>query len=153
MFRIRLGGEEEEAVAQPPPAVAQPPPAEVESAQRSSSCDVDRHIVMLSSSCWHTSFNPIRHTHPFLRLFGRAACTVFTSRAPFCPARTALTAMCAPVAATQFLRHSAMSWFLTQSPPACQHRLVRSANKANDDWCQFSMTMSEESRRKVDAPS
>ena len=51
------------------------------------------------------------------------------------------------------LRHSALSWFLTQSLPACQHRLVRSVDKANDDWRQFSMTMSEESRRKVDAPS
>ena len=51
------------------------------------------------------------------------------------------------------LRHSALSWFLTQSLPTCQYRLVKSVYKANDDWRKFTMTMPEESRQKVDAQS
>jgi hypothetical protein len=51
------------------------------------------------------------------------------------------------------LRHSALSWFLTQSLPTFQHRIKPAVAKANDDWRRFITTMSDASQEQVDAPS
>lgn len=51
------------------------------------------------------------------------------------------------------LRHSALSWFLTQSLPTFQHEIAPAVTKANDDWKQFVRTMSKASQAQVDTPS